>query len=146
MPHFASFLSTGLDVLEASDRMSVANLLSRPPPAGRGVPGRRAPARSITRIEVVHFPVAAVVFGRRADDFRIRWRSGSLRWIDQRYRTLDVVQRERLRRSGSRRLSRKRERGCPAWRPSPGPLHRAGLTGRSTRNGVENHVLARRCP
>ena len=54
--------------------------------SGRSVPGpvlrhRRFPGRGTS------FPVARCAFRPLADDFRIRRRSGSLRRIDQRYRT-----------------------------------------------------------
>jgi hypothetical protein len=82
IPYFASFLSTGLDVLDATDGMSVASLLSRRPSSALVFRARRL-GTELARVEVAHFGLHAPrVFGRLADDFRIRRRSGSLRRID----------------------------------------------------------------
>jgi hypothetical protein len=52
-------------------------------------------------------PVAPCGFGRRAKDFRIRWRSGSLRRINQRYR-----------KSSTRQSSERESRCPPPWQTS----------------------------
>jgi hypothetical protein len=90
--------------------------------SGRRVPGpglrhRRLPGRGTS------FPVARCVFRRLADDFRIRRRSGSLRRIDQRYRTTSsaagaVRRMARTPASVRRRASPNQAYGTPQFRRS----------------------------